>query len=159
MVVDDSVYAQNVVRRTLARLGMRVLCVGSYADAQRVLSAEPIDVAVLDICLPGLSGLDLLYWIRRWNETLPVLLHSGKQCPLRLNQADIHLSFMSKPYQPSDLQREVQALLNGKPKTGVKHRLPAAPQGIQCPKSCTEECQNRAVIHGGLSSGDPQSVG
>jgi two-component system nitrogen regulation response regulator GlnG len=60
LVADDEESIRWVLERALAQRGHRVISVGSGRDALAALVAEDVDVALVDIRMPDLSGLDLL---------------------------------------------------------------------------------------------------
>jgi two-component system, NtrC family, nitrogen regulation response regulator GlnG len=60
LVADDEDSIRFVLERTLAQAGYRVVTVGSGNEALAALRAEPFDVALIDIKMPDLSGLDVL---------------------------------------------------------------------------------------------------
>jgi DNA-binding NtrC family response regulator len=52
----------------------RVLVASTVAEAKKALTDKPIDTVVSDLRLPDADGLDLLRWIRRRNDALPVII-------------------------------------------------------------------------------------
>jgi two-component system nitrogen regulation response regulator NtrX len=60
LIVDDDELVRRSVRRTVKREGHEVLEAGSAEEATELLQHEPVDVVLLDIHLPGRSGLELL---------------------------------------------------------------------------------------------------
>jgi DNA-binding NarL/FixJ family response regulator len=76
LIVDD----EPLVRRSIARwikLDFAGAVVGDAGDAQaalRMVAAERWDVVILDISMPGMSGLDALREMRLWNEDVPVVI-------------------------------------------------------------------------------------
>ena len=59
LVVDDEPIVRDVVVRYLARDGYRTLEAASGDEAQRLLERDSPALVVLDVMLPGLSGLEL----------------------------------------------------------------------------------------------------
>jgi DNA-binding NtrC family response regulator len=64
LVVDDEVPVLRVVERLAARCGFDVVTCASGADAMRTLMRRPADLAMLDLRMPDVNGLDLLRQIR-----------------------------------------------------------------------------------------------
>ncbi len=63
LVVDDEPGVRHVLCDILGELDdTRILSAASGEDAQQVLQAEPVDVVVTDLSMPGISGLDLMDW-------------------------------------------------------------------------------------------------
>jgi len=75
LIADDDVVVRDIVRRYLERDGHEVRVVGDGNEALRVLSSERIDVAVLDVMMPGPNGLSLCRTLRQGGDfTVPVIL-------------------------------------------------------------------------------------
>jgi DNA-binding response OmpR family regulator len=58
LVVDDSPGVCALVEAALEEVGTRVSCATTGAGARRILAADPVDLALVDIVLDGESGLD-----------------------------------------------------------------------------------------------------
>jgi two-component system, OmpR family, KDP operon response regulator KdpE len=75
LVADDDVVVRDVVRRYLERDGMEVTVADDGNEALRLLSSRRIDVAVLDVMMPGPDGLALCRSLRQTSGfTMPVIL-------------------------------------------------------------------------------------
>ena len=69
LVVDDDASLRGALESTFANLGYRVLTAGSADAAYALLTAESADAVLLDVRLPGMSGLALsLAIVHRWPE-------------------------------------------------------------------------------------------
>jgi DNA-binding NtrC family response regulator len=77
LVVDDEANIRRVLRLVLEPEGYAVLEAESAEKALDVLAAEPVDLAVFDIKLPGMDGLTLLSRARELWRDLPVIVISG----------------------------------------------------------------------------------
>jgi DNA-binding NtrC family response regulator len=77
LVVDDEVPVLKVVERLAARTGFDVITCASGADAMRTLMRKPADLAMLDLRMPDVNGLDLLREIRRAVPGCEVILMTG----------------------------------------------------------------------------------
>jgi len=64
LVVDDELPVLKVVERLAARTGFDVVTCASGAEAMRTLMRKPADLAMLDLRMPDVNGLDLLRQIR-----------------------------------------------------------------------------------------------
>src|SRR5205814_7474484 len=64
LVVDDEIPVLKVVERLAARIGFEVVACASGADAMRTLLRRPADLAMVDLRMPDVNGLDLLRQIR-----------------------------------------------------------------------------------------------
>lgn len=78
LVVDDEAEIRSVLEETLAEEGYAVHLAADAEEADRLARAEPPDLVLLDIWMPGADGMDLL---RRWVEAgrlaFPVVMMSG----------------------------------------------------------------------------------
>jgi len=70
LVVDDDEHYRNAVQRILQRAGHRVTTAHDAADAMQTVTAEPVDLVLCDVKMPGISGLEL---VRRIHEAEPDL--------------------------------------------------------------------------------------
>jgi len=80
LVVDDNVLNLELLKQDLGEAGYKVQAVRSGYDALKVLERKAPDIVLLDIMMPGMSGLEVLDWVRGRAETrdLPVILVTAK---------------------------------------------------------------------------------
>jgi two-component system phosphate regulon response regulator PhoB len=115
LVVDDEPDIAALVVYHLARESYRVRTAGSGPEALAALEAEVPDLLLLDLMLPGLSGLEVLREIRRRPELhhLPVILLTARSEErdrvegLREGADD----YVPKPFSPQELVLRVAAVL------------------------------------------------
>lgn len=112
LVVDDEPEIADLVTVYLRGEGFQVFPCGSGTEALAVLEREKIDLAVLDVMLPDISGLSLCAEIRRkWQ--FPILMltakteDSDKITGLTVGADD----YMTKPFSPLELVARVKAQL------------------------------------------------
>lgn len=80
LVVDDEATNRDLLGRRLEQQGFQVRLAASGAEALGILAVQPCDLVLLDIMMPGMSGLDVLAAIRRtpaWHD-LPVIMVTAK---------------------------------------------------------------------------------
>ncbi len=77
LVEDDSDLGANL-HQVLQRAHFESTWVRSAEDAERFLSTETFDIALLDIMLPGSSGLQLLQWLRDTGKQTPVIMLTAR---------------------------------------------------------------------------------
>ncbi len=65
LVVDDNPVTRVLCSRVLAREGYRVLLAEDGIEALRLIKEEPVDLVLLDVMMPGLSGFDVLEAVRK----------------------------------------------------------------------------------------------
>jgi CheY-like chemotaxis protein len=114
MVVDDEPVVRRMLRRILESEGFQVYEMPDGEQLDERLRVVDPDLLVLDIILPGRSGLELLAAIRRRGDTRPVLLSSGHADAnerLPLPHGDAATRFLPKPYDITALRDHIAALL------------------------------------------------
>jgi DNA-binding response OmpR family regulator len=112
LVVDDEPIVRDVVVRYLERDGYRTLQAASGDEAREMLEREPPSLVVLDVMLPGVSGLELCRWIRSRSEVPIVMLTAlGEEADrivgLELGADD----YLTKPFSPRELAVRVRNLI------------------------------------------------
>lgn len=110
LVADDEAIILKVVTIILRKAGFRVLAASCGAQALQIAetSEEPIFLAVLDIVMPDLDGLELSIRLRGMYSDLRVLFISGYTLPPPglPSGAD----FLGKPFTSDELLRRVNAV-------------------------------------------------
>ena len=115
LVVDD--YEPNLrgLGLLLERADYTVLTAANGRDALNIVRAERPDLVLLDVVMPGISGLDVCAEIKRSADTrlTPVVLISGAQeRQTRLAGLDAGADdFLNKPVDPEELQTRVRSLM------------------------------------------------
>lgn len=108
LCVDDDPEVLEGLRRTLRRQQYRLLTATSAAEALQTIAAEPVDVIVSDIDMPGTNGLELVARIRREHPEIVRLLLTGDaslEAALdAINQGEVH-RFLTKPWDKDQLRR------------------------------------------------------
>jgi two-component system phosphate regulon response regulator OmpR len=121
LVVDDDSRLRTLLSRYLSENGFRVSTAGHAAEARDMLRFLQPDALVLDVMMPGESGLSLTATLRAENTTLPVLLLTARGAPEdRIagfeSGAD---DYLGKPFEPRELLLRLRAML--------RRAAPAAP--------------------------------
>jgi CheY-like chemotaxis protein len=107
LIVDDEPFIRKLVSTALGRSGYEVVEAADGPAGLSVVHADSgIELVILDLTLPGMSGLEVLRGIRRIQPTLPVVLSSGALVDDLEGRLGDHVRVLAKPYRPSEL-REV----------------------------------------------------
>src|SRR4051794_3267282 len=116
LIADDDIVVRDVVRRYLERDGLDVSIAHDGTEALRLLGSERIDVAVLDVMMPGPDGLTLCRSLRqRGGYGLPVILLTA------LGEEDDRIAgleagaddYLTKPFRPREPGLRVRPGLGG----------------------------------------------
>jgi CheY-like chemotaxis protein len=107
LLADDSVTAQNMGRKILADAGYEVITVNNGSAALKKIAEQKPDLIVLDVYMPGYSGLEVCQRLKDAQETsrVPVLLTVGKLEPFKPEEAKRVRAdgFIVKPFEASEL--------------------------------------------------------
>ena len=107
LLADDSVTAQNMGRKILADAGYEVITVNNGSAALKKIAEVKPDLIVLDVYMPGYSGLEVCQRLKEAGETsrIPVLLTVGKLEPFKPEEAKRVRAdgFIVKPFEASEL--------------------------------------------------------
>ena len=112
LVVEDEDRIREVMRVYLAAAGFAVIEAVHGPGALKAFDADPPDLVILDLLLPGLAGEAVLRAIREVSD-VPVLIASAKRSDdqriegFRLGADD----YLAKPYNPVELVARVRAIL------------------------------------------------
>lgn len=87
LCVDDDPSALAALARRLRHRRYRIVGTTCGLEACRLIEAESFDVVLLDICMPGMNGYDLLARIRWSSPDLPVIMLTALQTPDALDRS------------------------------------------------------------------------
>jgi CheY-like chemotaxis protein len=107
LLADDSVTAQNMGRKILADAGYEVITVNNGSAALKKIAEQKPDLIVLDVYMPGYSGLEVCQRLKEVAETarIPILLTVGKLEPFKTDEAKRVRAdgYIVKPFEASEL--------------------------------------------------------
>jgi DNA-binding response OmpR family regulator len=112
MSVDDEGGILRLIHAELSSQGFRVVTATNGEDALRIAEEQRPDIAVLDIMMPGISGLEVMRRLRE-RGSMPVILVSAKNSNidkvrgLELGADD----YIAKPFDPEELSARIRAVL------------------------------------------------
>jgi len=115
LIADDDPVIQKLLAVNFEMEGYRVVTASDGAEAlERVASDHP-DLAVLDVMMPRMDGLDVVRALRAdpGTRTMPVILLSAKAQAVDINRgleagADV---YVTKPFDPAELLDKAAALI------------------------------------------------
>lgn len=116
LVVDDDPVVLNLVQIRLRTGGHRVVCASNPDEALRVVEERGLpDLAVLDVIMPGMSGLELLEQLRQrpGAEHMPAIFLSARVQPQDIDAGRaLGATYLTKPFVASALLAAVDRALN-----------------------------------------------
>ncbi|MCC6717545.1 MAG: response regulator [Acetobacteraceae bacterium] len=113
LVVDDDARLRDLLSRYLVANGFRVSTADSAAEARDRLRVLQPDLVVMDVMMPGESGLELTEAHRRDNTMTPILLLTARGAPEdRIAGFEAGADdYLPKPFDPRELLLRIRALL------------------------------------------------
>jgi two-component system phosphate regulon response regulator OmpR len=122
LVVDDDTRIRNLLKQYLTENGFRVTVAGNAGEARRKLAGLDFDLLVLDVMMPGETGVDLTKSLRT-EKNVPILMLTA------LSETDSRISgleagaddYLPKPFDPRELILRINNILRrGAPATTPK---------------------------------------
>jgi len=116
LVVDDDTRLRKLLQKFLIEHGYRVTLAASASEARAQMQGLAFDLTVLDVMMPGESGLDLTQHLRE-QSGMPVLLLSARsETASRIAGLEAGADdYLGKPFEPKELLLRIQALLRRAP--------------------------------------------
>jgi two-component system phosphate regulon response regulator OmpR len=123
LVVDDDRRLRELLRKFLTENGFTVTTAGDAPEARRKLDSLAFDLIILDVMMPGETGLSFAEWLRG-EATVPILMLSA------MGETEDRIAglehgaddYLSKPFEPRELLLRIRTVLR---RAGQK----AAPEG------------------------------
>lgn len=113
LVVDDEVRVCKSIRQVLLQDDCEVDMAQSGEDALNKEAERPYDVMIVDLMMPGLSGMDLLRMLKARNPKARIIMVTGYPTMRNTLQAMQlgAMDFLPKPFLPTTLRKLVAAAL------------------------------------------------
>lgn len=113
LVVDDDARLRDLLQRFLTEQGFRVTAVADAAAARRAIGAMMFDLMVLDVMMPGESGLALTEWLRAEGNAVPILMLTARGAPDdRIAGFEQGVDdYLAKPFDPRELALRIRTIL------------------------------------------------
>jgi len=114
LVVDDDPDCREIAARLLERAGYRTRRAASGEECMRIALAEPIDVVLLDVMMPGMDGFAVCEALRQAGQRIPIILLTARDdMDTRLEGMHLGVSeFLTKPINRVELFARVRAQLH-----------------------------------------------
>jgi DNA-binding response OmpR family regulator len=112
LVVDDDPAVRDVLARYLQRDGHVVVQASDGDRAMDVLTQTPVDLAVLDVMIPGRNGLEICRWLRANGDTAVILVTARAEETDRIVGLEIGADdYVTKPFSPREVAARVATVL------------------------------------------------
>ena len=146
LIVDDDGALRLALSSLLDAAGYRTVQAGDGPAALAELTASRVDLMLLDIGLPGMSGLEVLAQARAQPEPPRVVMMTADDTPdamLRSLRAQAH-SFVRKPFAPRRIVELVAEVLAASPVAGLPIEVVSArPEWVEIIAPCSLEIAER----------------
>ena len=120
LIIDDDDRLRDLISRFLVDQGFRVSRASSAEEARKQIEVLQYDVMVVDIMMPGESGLDLVRSLKSTPNAPPCLMLTAMGEPgERLHGLESGADdYMTKPFEPQELSLRIRNLLGRQPSEG-----------------------------------------
>ncbi|MBB4063418.1 response regulator [Gellertiella hungarica] len=116
LVVDDDTRIRALLNRYLAENGFRVTVAADAAEARRKLEGMEFDLIILDVMMPGESGLSLTRSLKEIRKVPIILLTALAETPSRIEGLEAGADdYVSKPFDPRELVLRISNILKRSP--------------------------------------------
>jgi two-component system phosphate regulon response regulator OmpR len=116
LAVDDDDRLRELLKKFLSENGFRVSVARDAADARTKLAALEFDLMVLDLMMPGESGLDLAADIRKTNPIPILMLTAMAESEDRISGLEKGADdYLIKPFEPRELLLRINNILRRQP--------------------------------------------
>ena len=124
LVVDDDDRIRELVKEYLEENQFLVTTAKDALDAKKKIEIVKFDILILDIMMPGESGLSLTKEIKKNNTTPIILLTAKGETQDRIEGLELGADdYLGKPFEPKELLLRIKNILN-------KTQIPALPEEI-----------------------------
>jgi two-component system, OmpR family, phosphate regulon response regulator OmpR len=137
LVVDDDTRIRNLLKQYLSENGFRVTVSGTAAEARRKLAGLDFDLIVLDVMMPGESGVDLTKALRP-DKNVPILMLTAlSETESRITGLEAGADdYLPKPFDPRELILRINNILRrgGPPSVPKVEQIVFGPYTFQIAK-------------------------
>ena len=122
LLVDDEEGYVNVLANRMSRRGMDVSKAFSGAEALQAVRRQAFDVAVLDLKMKDMDGIEVLRMFRQMNEDMAVIILTGHGSQTAVQNGIRYGAFdyLTKPCELEDLVEKIREAHQGREKNGVR---------------------------------------
>lgn len=112
LLVDDDKRIRDLLSRLLQDNGYRVSAAANAAEARNCLSGLEFDLIILDVMMPGETGLELAASLRERSQVPILMLTARSEAPDRIAGLEAGVDdYLPKPFEPRELLLRMAAVL------------------------------------------------
>lgn len=112
MVVDDEMHIRELARFYLDKAGFDTIEAANAEEALDIVENQYIDLAVVDIMMPGMDGFELVEQMRQYREFPVIMLTAKSQSKDKLRGFSLGIDdYVTKPFDPDELMARVKTIL------------------------------------------------
>lgn len=125
LIVDDDERIRGLLQKFLMRHGFLVSVARDAAHARRLLEGLDFDLIVLDVMMPGETGVELTRSLRETKETPILLLTAKSETGDRIEGLEAGADdYLAKPFEPKELLLRINAILRRVPPPDASEATP-----------------------------------
>jgi two-component system, OmpR family, response regulator PhoP len=123
LIIEDEINIRSQIRRHLEKQGYQIDETGDGKEGLFFATEYPVDLAIVDLGLPSMTGLDIIKQLRKQGSQLPVLVLTARgRWEERVEGLEAGADdYLAKPFQMEELSARVKALIR---------RVVGAPQSL-----------------------------
>jgi two-component system, OmpR family, phosphate regulon response regulator OmpR len=112
LVVDDDMRIRTLLTRFLGANGFRVSAAASAAEARRQIANIAFDLLVVDVMMPGETGLEFTEALRQGSSIPILILTARSEVPSRIRGLEVGADdYLAKPFEPRELLLRINSIL------------------------------------------------
>ena len=124
LLVDDDDRIRDLVKQYLEENKFLITTAKDALDAKKKLDIIKFDILILDIMMPGQSGLSLTQEIKKNNPTPIILLTAKGETQDRIEGLELGADdYLGKPFEPKELLLRINNILNKIKKTALPEEI------------------------------------
>jgi two-component system, OmpR family, KDP operon response regulator KdpE len=112
LIIEDDANIRKLVSVNLEKRGYKLSQAGDGNQAMLMFRQQPFDLVLLDLVLPGISGVDVCTWIRSQSDVPIIVLSGQKEEDLKVTALDAGADdYITKPFGNEEMLARVRAVL------------------------------------------------
>ena len=124
LIVDDDDRIRELVKQYLEENNFIITTAKDAFDAKRKIGIIKFDIMILDIMMPGESGLSLTKYVKKNNPTPIILLTAKGETSDRIEGLELGADdYLGKPFEPKELLLRIKNILNKVKKVNIPDQV------------------------------------